>query len=115
MKPPPHDFDMQDLRNSLRSLVWRRAGLERSAEGLAEAAASVAAWGRYTLLADFTDVPVWELQNMLSVAQLVLRFAARREESRGVHYRTDFPERDDRWRCRQRTRRGGPIREEPVA
>ena len=36
----------------------------------------------------------WELQNMLLVAQLVIASAAVRNESRGVHFRSDFPETD---------------------
>jgi L-aspartate oxidase len=37
----------------------------------------------------------WELQNMLSVAWLMIRAALSREETRGCHVRTDFPQRDD--------------------
>ena len=36
-----------------------------------------------------------ELGNMLDVAQVIVASALAREESRGAHYRTDFPERDD--------------------
>ena len=37
----------------------------------------------------------WELQNMLIVSGLLATSALWREESRGVHHRTDFPDRDD--------------------
>jgi len=37
----------------------------------------------------------WETQNMLTVSLLMAQAAAMRTESRGVHFRSDFPERDD--------------------
>ena len=37
----------------------------------------------------------WELQNMLTVAQAMIGSALRREESRCVHSRSDYPERDE--------------------
>ena len=41
----------------------------------------------------------WRRFNLLTVAYLIARAALRREESRGGHFREDFPERDDaRWR-----------------
>ena len=43
------------------------------------------------LARQFTDPDGWELQNMLTVARLMVEAALAREESRGVHLRTDFP------------------------
>ena len=41
----------------------------------------------------------WRLLNLITVARLIAHAAYRREESRGGHFRSDFPERDDlRWR-----------------
>ena len=37
----------------------------------------------------------WELQNLLTLAQLMIGSALTRQESRGVHFRSDFPTRDD--------------------
>ncbi len=56
-----------------------------------------------------------ELQNLLTVALLVTHAAWYREETRGAHRRSDFPERDDaRWRVHTRWRRGEAPREQPV-
>ena len=45
---------------------------------------------------------------MLTVARVVIEAAIEREETRGVHYRTDFPESDDaHWKRRIAFRRGG--------
>lgn len=37
----------------------------------------------------------WEFANMLTLAELVIKSALMRTESRGAHYRTDYPETDD--------------------
>ncbi|HND52686.1 MAG TPA: L-aspartate oxidase, partial [Pirellulaceae bacterium] len=56
-------------------------------------------WCRYVLSRQFDDTEGWELQNMLAVARTMICAAFSREESRGVHLRTDFPRVDDaRWR-----------------
>ena len=91
---PP--LDLVDIRNSLTSLIWRTAGVRRNQQALAEAASSIDGWCGYVLGRQFADAAGWELQNMLIVARIVLGAAMAREESRGVHLRTDFPEVDDR-------------------
>ena len=74
--------------------MWRRMGITRDAAGLAEAADQVDRWGRYILPLEFDDPTGWTLQNMLIVARLMIAAAAEREESRGVHFRRDFPDPD---------------------
>lgn len=91
-------LDLTDIHNSLKSLMWRSMGVRREAEVLAESAANIDHWCRYVLALQFHDPVGWELQNMLCVARLMIQAAMRRNESRGCHVRTDFPERDDaRW------------------
>jgi L-aspartate oxidase len=47
----------------------------------------------------FDSRPGWELQNLLTIARLMIGSALEREESRGTHYRRDFSRRDDEyWR-----------------
>ena len=41
------------------------------------------------------DIEEFEFQNMLDVAKLITEAASIRTESRGAHYREDYPERDD--------------------
>jgi L-aspartate oxidase len=104
--PPSEHIDLPDIRNSLKSLVWRAAGVRRSAAGLREASRTIDLWQRYALAQQFPTSEGWELQNMLTVARVMIGAALRREESRGVHLRTDFPQLDDaHWHVRIGDRR----------
>lgn len=87
-------IDLDDLRKSLRALMWRRMGITRDAEGLKEAAVQVDHWCRYVLPQVFDDPAGWVMQNMLITARLMIAAAAERRESRGTHSRSDFPEAD---------------------
>jgi L-aspartate oxidase len=94
-------LDLWDIRNSLKSLMWRAAGVRREGSELAEAADNIDRWCRYVLGRQFSDPAGWELQNMLTISRLIIAAALTREETRGVHLRTDFPESDDQhWRRR---------------
>jgi L-aspartate oxidase len=88
-------LDVADLTNSLRSLMVRRMGIVRERQGLEEAERQVAFWCRYVLRREFHSRAGWELQNLLTVARLMIWSAWQRTESRGVHFRGDFPGRDD--------------------
>jgi L-aspartate oxidase len=88
------DLNLVDLRNSLTSLMWRNVCIQRTAEGLNAAADQVNFWDRYVSAREFFDPQGWELQNMLLVSRLVIAAAIERTESRGVHYRSDFPQTD---------------------
>jgi L-aspartate oxidase len=82
-------------------------GVERSAEPLRETLELIEFWGRYVMDKVLDEPVAWETQNMLTVAWCIATAAAARTETRGVHYRTDFPETDPRWRCHVDLRRGG--------
>jgi L-aspartate oxidase len=96
-RPPERaePLDVADITNSLRSLMVRNMGIVRDRSGLEEARHDVEFWCRYVLAREFDDRPGWELQNLLTVARLMIGSALEREESRGVHFRSDFPRRDD--------------------
>ncbi len=87
-------LDVADVTNSLRSLMVRKMGIVRDKAGLEEAARDVAFWCRYALAREFDSRAGWELQNLLTIARLMIGSALLREESRGVHFRADFPARD---------------------
>jgi L-aspartate oxidase len=109
-KIPPSsktELDITDVKSSLRSVMWRNVGIERTGERLTETREIIAFWSRYVMdkrfvpdeLVEAGAVAGWELQNMLTVCFLITSAAYARTESRGAHFRLDFPDRDDaHWR-----------------
>ena len=96
----PSELDVVDIRNSLSSLMFRDVGIERTETTLTSAQHSVDFWCQYALIHEFADPSGWELQNLLTIAGLVVQSALARTESRGTHYRADHPATDDRnWRA----------------
>jgi L-aspartate oxidase len=101
------ELDITDVKSSLRSIMWRNVGIERTGERLAETREIIAFWSRYVMDKTFNPADIglpqaqaaWELQNMLTACYLVTTAAYTRTESRGAHFRMDYPERDDaHWR-----------------
>jgi len=88
-------LDASDVRNSLRALMWRNVGITRKEQMLVEAQEIIQFWQRYVMDKVFDSPYGWECQNMLTLALLMAEGASMRKESRGVHYRGDYPERDD--------------------
>jgi L-aspartate oxidase len=88
-------LDAADVRNSLRALMWRNVGITRKAKPLQEAQEIISFWQRYVMDKVFDSPQGWECQNMLTVCLLMARSAQMRRESRGVHFRSDFPDTDD--------------------
>ncbi len=79
----------------LQELMWDKVGIVRDGLGLAEAALTLTMW--YRSPPPPTDRPSHELANLLLTARIVTEAALLRQESRGAHYRTDFPEALDAW------------------
>lgn len=88
-------LDLPDVTNSLRAVMWRNVGLERVGDRLTETIEIIDFWRRYVMDKVFDDPVGWQCQNMLTVSWLMAESARQREESRGVHFRRDFPQRDD--------------------
>jgi L-aspartate oxidase len=103
-------------RPELQRAMTDGAGVLRNADGLAAAAKTL------DVLAERRTADVrpesWETTNLLTVATALTAAAARREETRGCHWREDYPATEDRWRVRlvQRLTAAGDWRvdEEPV-
>jgi L-aspartate oxidase len=93
IRPSDHgELDLDDVRSSLRSALWKNVGIERTGAKLHDVTDMLDFWGRYTLDKIFDDRPGWEVQNMLLVGSIVARSAAWRQESRGCHERLDCPD-----------------------
>jgi L-aspartate oxidase len=82
-------LDLQDIHNSLRSLMWHNVGIRRMKERLVETCDILAFWGHYTLDKTFDEPDGWEIQNKLTVARLIALSALTRTDSIGVHLRAD--------------------------
>jgi L-aspartate oxidase len=96
------DGRIEDLRGQLRRLMTGRAGVLRSRDGLAAAAAAlVGLSARLERAGAAGGREPWELANLLQIGAALARLAAGREESRGAHSRSDHPEPVEAWRVRQ--------------
>jgi L-aspartate oxidase len=81
------------VRAELQDVMTSRVGVLRSADGLAEAAELLDKLG--TTQTEVVDLESWETTNLLTVSTALADAAGLREETRGSHWREDFPERDD--------------------
>jgi L-aspartate oxidase len=80
---------------ALRTEMWRDVGLLRDADGLRRAQQALEAL-RPTLSVNApADAHTASARNLLDTAELITRAALARDESRGAHFRLDFPQRDD--------------------
>ena len=81
------------LRRDLQELMTSRVGVLRNAEGLGDADALLDKLAGVP--AEVVDQESWETTNLVTLAAALARAASLREETRGSHWRDDFPDRDD--------------------
>ncbi len=92
------ELNLTDMTYSLKSLMWREVGIEREEAGLLDAARRLETWDGYLArLGPFSPEGV-EVVNMVQVGLAIALAARFREESRGTHFRQDFPEQAEHWR-----------------
>ena len=91
--------DLGKLLRDLKDVMWRKAGIIRDEEGLKAALEKneeIAACLKKTRVRDYGELRRYlELENMVLLSEMVCRAALLRTESRGAHYRTDYPEEDN--------------------
>jgi L-aspartate oxidase len=91
--PSAGKINLEDLIRNVRSLMWSHVGVIRDGKKLAEAGRQLNEMS-IPICAE-TDRRYYETRSILEVARLITTCAAARKESRGVHYRADFPLRND--------------------
>jgi succinate dehydrogenase / fumarate reductase flavoprotein subunit len=115
-----------ELRAELDDLMWRKVGVVRNGRDLTEAVAALdelkARAEKVATPGDPASNPAWnEALNLINLsinAEMVARSALLRTESRGAHYREDYPAADPRWlkniyltpQCRQMKFECDPVR-----
>ncbi|MDM8000539.1 MAG: L-aspartate oxidase [Dehalococcoidia bacterium] len=80
---------------ALQSLMWENVGIIRTGETLERAANVISSWEK--CLEKPADRSSYELNNLVLTGRLVAEAALIRKESRGAHYRTDYPETSPEW------------------
>jgi succinate dehydrogenase/fumarate reductase flavoprotein subunit len=97
---------LRDFKERLRQIMWQHGGIFRERAGLTEGIRRLRQLeeeidGYRPRSAPLELTRVLELRQGLVTARVILEAALRREESRGAHSRTDFPEQDEKWKGRQ--------------
>ncbi len=102
VRPPEVSFPAVSA-DELRSLAWEHCGIVRSGPQLERACEMLE--GTPFARADHPTRELFEIRNMHTVLWLIARCALARRESRGAHYRTDFPGKDPRFQKHSRVSR----------
>jgi L-aspartate oxidase len=91
-------LSIEDMTYSLKSLMWRQMGIERTGADIADCIERLDFWRRAVDRLAPAEQRAWELENMLLLGRLAAAAALAREESRGTHLRRDFPRAVEVWR-----------------
>jgi len=85
--------NLPELNQKLKETMWKNAGIIRSEKSLKMAKTDIKNLEHeFDVYAKYTQKEAYEFRNMLLVAKAITKAALAREESRGGHFREDFPE-----------------------
>jgi L-aspartate oxidase len=94
------EIDIAGITESMRRIMNDYVGIIRNKAGLEEALQKINAYHEELNPFLSANPELIELKNMLLISKLVVESALEREESRGAHFRSDFPATDDEhWKC----------------
>lgn len=93
------DCRLNEIESELKNVMLRKSGIIRSRQSLNEALVDIEQCRKYfdkAMVRGPKDVlDAIRLNNMLTVSEIIVRSALMRNESRGAHFRADYPEQDD--------------------
>ena len=93
------EIDIEEIKRAIRETLWENVSIERTGEDLQSTVTVLQditeSLGDVVTCSDTKDVSTIETVNMLNVALMITQSALARTESRGAHYRSDFPTQDD--------------------
>ena len=90
-------LNITERRKSLQEQMTRNAGIIRGESGLKDLLDFIRESQEELNQTQAINQELWEYKNMLTVGKLIALSALKRKESRGGHYRTDYPERKKSW------------------
>jgi L-aspartate oxidase len=88
------EYSPEELKKELQTLMWNKVGIIRNFSDLKKALQKISEW-KFIFKSELKTTDDFELANLIILADLITNSALQREESRGAHYREDFPDRDD--------------------
>ena len=87
-----YSYDIESLKRELQELMWDNAGIIRSEDLLNEALKKIKLLkNTFRQTKRCQSIEEYEYRNMLEVSELIVKAALDRKESRGAHYRSDYP------------------------
>lgn len=95
---PKNNYDFQPLLNLLRQIMWEKVGIVRSHSLLSNAKTTIAMFkSEFNKLFSAVNESSLKYRNALDVCELIVEAALQRQESRGCHFREDYPFQNDRF------------------
>ena len=96
----------QEFKNRIKNLMWEKVAIVRDEKGLNEALKQLLEMQKELKNLNVRDIKQYnddlvtalEVTNMVEICILIVKSAILRRESRGAHYRSDFPESSDEWK-----------------
>jgi L-aspartate oxidase len=89
------EADIQQYKLAIKSVMWEEVGIVRSKETLSRSLIKIEEVEKKLDYTPFTKGEI-ELKNLTQVAKLITQAAMDRKESRGAHFRSDYPKTDDK-------------------
>lgn len=86
------------IKDKLRDLMWQNVGLIRDEKTLTIARSEIDTLDKTVVLNKSDSIKSFaELKNLMTVAKIIVSSSLIRKETRGSHYRQDYPEIEERW------------------